>query len=323
MDLIYANAEKQDLGVMKDYTFDLAYGMDENDFECKIVEENHCCEAGYYLYIEGTEYGGIIDSIGVVTNNSEVTYYGRTWHGILNSKVLQPEGDYLICDGEANTVLASLIERMGLQDLFKASIEESGITISSFKMNRYISGYDGIRKMLKSAGAKLKISFNEGMVELSAVPFVDYSKDDEFDTDQIAFTIKKNSSPINHVICLGMGELSERVVLHVYADSMGEISTTQSLTGIQEVATVYDYPNTESEEELLQGGIDIIRESWASNEINFTFDSDDECFDVGDVVGAVEFITGIAVADEITKKIVTINDYTTTINYKVGESLCI
>lgn len=323
MDLIYMNAEKQDLGVMKDYTFDLAYGMDENDFECKISEGNHCCEAGYYLYIEGTEYGGIIDSIGVVTNEYEITYYGRTWHGILNSKVLQPEGDYLICDGEANTVLASLIERMGLQDLFTASTEESGITISNYKMNRYISGYDGIRKMLKASGAKLKISFKNGMVELSAVPFVDYSKDEQFDTDQIAFTIKKNSNPINHVICLGQGELSERVVLHVYADSSGNISTTQSLTGIQEVTAIYDYPNTESYEELFQGGKDIITESWASNGINFAFDSNNECFDVGDIVGAVEFFTGIAVADEITKKIVTINDNTQTINYKVGESLCI
>ena len=45
----------------------------------------------------------------------------------------------------------------------------------------------------------------------------------------------------------------------------------------------------------------------------------DETFDIGDVVGAVEFTTGIQASSEIAKKIVKIKDNTTTISYKVGE----
>lgn len=321
MDLIYMNSAKEDIGVMKDFTLDLAFGSDENDFECKIVRSVHCCEKGFYLYYEGTEYGGIVDDIGVDTDNDEVIYYGRTWHGILNSKVIEPDAgaDYLICYGEANNVLRLLIERMGLSDLFVASTEDSGITISQYQMHRYVFGYDGIRKMLKASGAKLNISFKNGFVELSAKPFVDYSKDEQFDTDQISFKIKKKGNPLNHVICLGKGDLSARTVIHVYADENGAISNTKTFTGIQEVTGIYKNANTESEEELQKGGTDKILASWASDELEYNFDSDAESYDIGDVVGAKEYVTNTEVSAEITKKIVTIKDNTTTISYKVGE----
>ena len=321
MDLIYMNAGKEDIGVMKDYTLDLAFGADENDFECQIVRGNHCCEPGFYLYYEGAEYGGIIDSISVDTDKDAITYHGRTWHGIIESKVIEPDAgeDYLTLSGEANSVLATLISRLELAGLFVASAEDSGVSISRYKMNRYIKGYTGIRKMLKASGAKLLVTFKDGIVRLSAVPLVDYSKDEQFDTDQISFSLKKNSHPINHVICLGKGDLAEREVIHVYADSKGNLSHIQSLKGISEVTEIYENANTESSEELKQGGIDLLADSWNSDEIAFDFNSDVESFDIGDVVGAKEYVTGIEVSAEITKKIVTINNNSTTISYKVGE----
>lgn len=74
MDLIYMNSQKEDQGVLKDYTFDLAFGSGENDFECAINRRNHCCAGGYFLYLEGTEYGGIIDDIKSDTDADEVVY---------------------------------------------------------------------------------------------------------------------------------------------------------------------------------------------------------------------------------------------------------
>lgn len=321
MDLIYANNEREDVGVMKDYHLDLAFGQDENNFECTISEENHCCEDSFILYIEGTEYGGIVDTIAPDTANSEVTYMGRTWHGILESKIIEPDTgeDYLIVDGEANEVLLFLIVRMGLGDLFTVSEEHSGIEISNYRMKRYVEGYTGIRKMLKASGAKLKIVYAEGMVELSAVPLVDYSQDEQFDSDQVALKIKKNYSPVNHVICLGKGELAEREVIHVYADETGAISDAQVFTGLKEVMVKYSNANAESTEELKQGGIDIIKEAWGSDEVGIDFNSDSAGYGIGDIVGAKERITGIEVAAEITKKIVKISGEEITIEYKVGE----
>lgn len=314
------NNNKEDLGVMKDYVIDLAFGLDENDFECSVPISRHCCNAGYYLYFEGTEYGGIIDSIRVDESNSEVVYMGRTWHGILNSKVLEPDAnqDYLTVTGDANTVLNILISRMNLSSLFKASSNPSGINVN-YKMNRYIEGYTGICKMLKAHNAKLSIAFNNGYIQLSAVPLVDYSQGEQFDTDQFDFSIQKYSNHINHVVCLGKGELADREVIHVYADSNGNISTTQILTELEEITAIYDNSNAESSEELRQGGIDIINASWNSDLVDFSFNANDRVFDIGDIIGAKEWITGIEVTAEINKKIVTINNAVTTISYEVGD----
>jgi len=326
MDLIYMNAKKEDVNVMPAYTLDLAYGSDENDFECKISKNNHCCDKNFFLYIEGTEYGGIIDDIGADTASNEVIYYGRTWHGILNSKVLCPDenADYLTVSGEVNTVLSALIDRMGLNSLFKASEEVSGIELSNYQFERYIKGYDGIKKMLKTVGAKLIMSFevedDEGFVVLSAKPIVDYSEDEQFDTDLIELKIRKKYNPLNHVICLGKGDLAEREVIHVYADKSGEISENQVFTGIAEVVDVYENVNAENSEELKQGGIDKIKKAWASDELDFNFNEDEENYDVGDIVGAYENVTKVEVKTEITKKIVKIDNGTVTISYPCDSS---
>lgn len=316
------NSNKEDIGVLLDYTFDLAFGANENDFECRIVQENHCCDKDYMLYIEGTEYGGIIDSIGVDTNFDEVTYHGRTWHGVLNSKVLEPDNgaSYLVVNGEANNVLSELIDRMELSDFFIASKEHSGIHIPTYKMNRYILGYDGIKKMLTSVGAKLNITFSGGFAVLSAKPIVDYSKDEEFNQDQIDFRFVRKSNRVNHVICLGQGELAEREVIHLYTDENGKISSTQVLFGLDEVSATYENVNAENTEELRQGGIDFLKEAWESDELEFDFNSDDErTYDIGDIVGATEEITGVSVARDITKKIVQIKDNDITISYECAD----
>nr|DAG62889.1 MAG TPA: baseplate protein [Caudoviricetes sp.] len=314
MDLIYTNADREDIGVLKDYTFDLAFGSSENDFECKVYKENHCCLEDYFLYIDGTEYGGIIDSIGVA--DDEITYSGRTWHGILNSKILEPDSgqDYLILNGEANTVLGQLIGRMGLNSLFKASAETSGITINNYKMNRYIKGYDGIIKMLKAFGGKLNIKFNKGFVELSAKPIVDYSQNEQFNSDLIDFDVTKNYNPINHCICLGKGDLAKREVIHIYADRNGNISENQVFTGLEEVTAIYENVNAEGDK-LKSGGIEVIQNSWAADKLDFDFNADDESYDIGDIVGAREEITETTAKREITKKIVTIKNNDITISY--------
>lgn len=320
MDLIYMNSKKEDVGVFQNYTLDLAYGIDENDFELTTDTNNNVCEPGNIIYIEGTEYGGVIRKVRVVTDTNTLVYGGDTWHGILAKKVLEPDSgaDYLVCSGEANTVIASLIARMGLQSFFKASTENSGLTIGSYKMNRYINAYEGIRKMLAKVGGKLKFNFSDGFVILSAEPLVDYSQDDEFDSSQIDFSIEKNYHPTNHCICLGKGDLKERTVIHLYADANGNISKSQTQFGIDEVTDVYENANTESVEELEQGGIDMLQNAWNTDTLEVNFDATRN-YDIGDIVGARENVTGIFMAKDIIKKIVTINNDLETVSYKVGD----
>ena len=312
MDLIYANSERKDLGIVRAYNFDLAFGSDENNFELKIDTDNHCCEAGYYVYIEGTEYGGIIDAVASDTAAEEVTYTGRTWHGILNSKVLCPDSgqDYLTLNGNANTVLSTLISKMGLTSIFAASSDVSALTISSYKMERYITGYDGIRKMLNSVNGKLVMSYNGTKVILSAVPIVDYTDAGVIDSDIMSFSVKKTSRKVNHLICLGQGELKDRTVIHLYADASGNISQTQTLTGLDEYTAVYDNPNAESIEKLREAGTEQLAELQKQDDLSVSLSEDEDVFDVGDIVGAVDNVTGIAISVPISKKIISIqNDY--------------
>lgn len=320
MDLIYTTDEKVDLGVMQDFTLDLAFGSDENDFELTTSINNHVCKSGYFIYIENTEYGGIIDKIKVQTDSDTLIYKGRTWHGILASKILEPDAgdDYLVCSGEANEVMGMLVERMNLSELFKADINDSELVINNYKMNRYIDGYEGIRKMLSSINAKLKINFQEGFVVLSAETSTDYSQDEEFDSSQINFNVEKDYKPVNHMICLGQGELKERMVIHLFADIQGNISYVQSIFGMDEITETYENVNVESLEELEKGGRDALKESWNGDSLEINIESAQN-YDIGDIVGAKEHVTNIFVARPIAKKIVTIKGDIVTTSYKVGK----
>ena len=320
MDVIYTNAQREDQGVVPNFKLDLSFGLDENNFEMSVSSTDHICEDGSIIYMEGTEYGGIVDAIRVETENRKIIYKGNSWHGLLESKVIEPDAgeDYLVVSGDANAILGMLISRMGLSDLFKASSELSGLTIRNYSMHRYVKGYTGMKKMLSTVNGKLKITFADGYVVLWAEPLVDYSQDDEFDSDQIDFVIEKKFKPTNHMICLGKGELKDRTVIHLYTDENGNISETQSLFGLDERTDIYDNANAESEEELKQGGIEALQTAWNEDELQLDLDAN-SAYDIGDIVGARELTTGITTAKPIIQKIVTIEKDIIKITHKVGE----
>lgn len=321
MDLIYTDAEHRDVGVLHDYTFDLAFGSDENDFELTVDLNRHCCKPNSLVYIEGTEYGGIVDKLGVVTEGEKLYYMGRTWHGILASKIIEPDDGeaYMTVAGEANEVIRSVIGRLGLTALFSVSEEDSDIRIGKYSFDRYVNGYVGLTKMLASVSAKLKFKFASGKVVLSALPIVDYSKDEQFDNDQVEMTFEKTYNGTNHLICLGKGELAEREVVHLYMNAKREIQETRAFTGIQEIMDVYDYPNAESLDELKKKGIEKLKEYAVEDKVQLDFASEETVYDIGDIIGAKEIKTGTYASEKITKKIVTINNGLVNIQYKVGE----
>lgn len=321
MDLNYTNTDWEDVGVLKDYVFDLAFGSDENSFELTVSTGNHCCIEGCLVYIDGTEYGGIIDGIKVTTKEESLTYAGRTWHGILASKILQPAigDDYLVVSGEANSVIAAVIENIGLSELFTVSTEDSGLMISDYSFDRYIDAYKGIKKMLKSISGKLIFTFKSDKVILSANPIADYSQDEQFDDNHVEMEISRVSNTANHLICLGKGELSERQVVHLYLDKNDEITESQTFFGLEEIMDIYDYSNAESLEELKKGGKEKLSEYISKkNSVKLDFSNEEKIYDIGDIVGATETITKVSVAQQINKKIVTINKGIVNIEYKVG-----
>lgn len=321
MDLIYANEKREDIGILLDYSLDLAVGADENNFELTLDQNHHCCKSGYFIYIEGTEYGGIIDRIQVNTKSKELKYIGRSWSGILDNKIIVPDQgeDYLTVSGEANQVLQSLLTRLGLTDLFTASNEDSGLMINRYQFDRYTYGYSAVCKMLKKVGGKLHFHYENGSVILSTLPLIDYTETEQFDTDQVELEIEKVYQSTNHVICLGQGELKDRQVIHLYADKNGNIGYAQTITGLNELTEKYDYPNAESLEELEQGGRKILEEAATEGTVRMSFAAEETVYDIGDIVGSKDIITGIETKAAIKKKIVTINKGKINIEYEVGD----
>lgn len=300
MDLIYSRlieGELVDLGVIQDYTMDLAYGQSldaENDFEIDMALETPQCQAGDYVYCEGTEYGGIIDSIGADMDDNMLIYKGRTWHGILASKVIEPSAGeaYYSVQGEANEVISEIIDRCGLSDVFKVSDEDSGITIELDENSqfRYDDVNVGVFDMLQANDAKLILECKRGGVELHVEPLMNYATE-EFDSTQMNMEITQTFIHCNHLVCLGDGELENRRVIHLFCDEHGgvlpyvvdgvDVATKDEhyildrreivdppeeyrlLLGMEEYEQVYDYPGapvTENYELLTEEP-----EDWATN----------------------------------------------------------
>ena len=320
MDLIYTNASKEDLGVLDAYNLDLSFGAKENDFEITVANDTRL-ESGAVVYIEGTEYGGIIDGLKTDTTSETITYFGRTWHGIMNSKVIEPDSgeDYLVVSGDANTVLASLLDRLGLSALLSAVETASGVNISGYQFNRYCFAYDGIRAMLSDADAKLKITWKDRGVVMSVEPVTDYTKA-PVDGDMAVLNVERHDSKVNHLVCLGRGDLADREVIHLYANNTGKIVDIQYYTGIDEVMDVYDYSNVESSDELRSSGIAKLKELRDSDKAEASVVEDDSLeYDIGDIVGATDTLTGVSVSASVSQKIVRINNGVISTEYQIGE----
>lgn len=318
MDLIYTDENRIDKGVLTAYAFDLSFGASENDFEMTLGANEPALSDGSFAYIEGTEYGGTVDGIKASTNSNTVTYKGRTWHGLLNSKVIEPDAGepYLIVSGDANEILAMLVDRLGLTGLFVAAEELSGINISQYQFHRYCKGYDGIRNMLEDNGAKLNITWENRAVWLSAVPVVDYT-DSPADSDTASLNVEKYSKKVNHLICLGKGNLTEREVIHLYADQFGNIGDEQYYSGLDEITDTYENANSE---DLRQDGISHFKTLRNNDKAEFSLKKANAIpYDIGDIVGTSEIRTGITVTAIVTQKIIKIKNGVISTEYKTGE----
>lgn len=316
MDLIYTNSKRIDQGVLQAYALDLSFGDSENDFELTIGT-SPVLEPNSIVYIEGTEYGGVLDGKKTSTDSKTITYIGRTWHGVLNSKVIEPDAknDYLVVTGDANEILSMLIQRLKLDEFFCVSSKLSGITISNYQFERYCYGYDGMKAMLLKFGAKLKMEWVDRSIFLYAVPVVDYT-DKSVDNDTAALNVEQHQTKINHLICLGKGELAEREVIHLYVDQFDRIGDIQYYTGIDEV--VKKYENTNSEDLRSDGIAKFIELRNIDNAEISINENESFSYDIGDTVGTTEIITGVSAVAIVSQKIIKINNGTVNIEYKTG-----
>lgn len=322
MDLILAASDGQEIEVLN-YDFDIDLGgTDDFQINASYASWSDQIQIGRKVYIPGTEFGGIIKSISSATETGNIALKGYTWRGYLKKRIIKPPSgsDYYIANGELNTILQSLIVIPG----FIVSTANTGISVN-YQFERYTTVLEGIEKMLKTVGYRLDISYvqtiNGGNVFVQAVKAglfgdtVEYSQD-----SMINFTSTDDQMGVNHLICLGKGELKDRLVVNLYADRNGNISQSQTITGIDEIVEVFENSGAE-EETLIETGTSRLQERLSKKSFAAAVKKVEQELYIGDIVTGQDYITGNRVTKPIIEKIVKRNNGVMSIDYKIeGQS---
>ena len=318
MDLILAASDGQEIEVLNyDCDIDLG-GTDDFQINASYASWSDQIQIGRKVYIPGTEFGGRITSISSATETGNIALKGYTWRGYLKKRIIKPPSgsDYYIANGELNTILQSLIVIPG----FIVSTANTGISVN-YQFERYTTVLEGIEKMLKTVGYRLDISYvqtiNGGYVFVQAVKAglfgdtVEYSQD-----SMINFTSTDDQMGVNHLICLGKGELKDRLVVNLYADRNGNISQSQTITGIDEIVEVFENSGAE-EETLIETGTSRLQERLSKKSFAAAVKKVEQELYIGDIVTGQDYITGNRVTKPIIEKIVKRNNGVMSIDYKI------
>lgn len=304
--VILADPNRKELGSIQNANVTVDLNGNRN-FSVQIARSNWIPELtfSYFVYIPGTEYGGIIGQVLTDTTLDYVELKGHSWRGRLAKKIIEPPAgqDYKKVSGELHTVMKELIEpafggNEGNVPLFFVSEEDTGVTVSNYQFDRYCTLLDGVTKMLKSKGYRLQLTFQraageQGKLFIEAVQIVDYSSEIELSKDcQLNYTMEDIRDGVNHLVVTGKGELQDRNVLHLYVQKNGSIGKTQYYTGLDEIAEVYENTSTETDE-LEETSREKLQE--LMNKQTFKMDVAALGIDVniGDIVGGRDYLTGM------------------------------
>lgn len=323
--IVVANEQGQELYAVKYLEYDFEVGDSENSFlvTCHRSEWETVPDGGR-IYIPDTEYGGIFNHLETDTKAGTIASGGFTWRGMLQNKIIQPAAgaDYATDTGELNAIIGRRVAE-AFPDLFVGSNESTGVT-ADYQYNRYVTLYDGLKAMLKKYGYRLKIAYNQTLakVVVSAVPIVDYSDKIEYSSDMsVNYFMTMDQGGVNHLICLGQGELKDRTVVHLYVDDDGNISQTQTFFGADEICAVYDYAGA-AREDLIQSGIKQLESMGNYNSFQIDFDTE-RPVEVGDIVGGRDYISGMKMTAPITTKIARWRNGFESVEYKLSNELVV
>lgn len=318
MDLILATPDGQeervidenldlDVGSTNDFVLYASYGTWKGDLQI-----------GKRIYIPGTEYGGIIKGIKSATNTGSITVSGITWRGYLSRRIIVPPAgqDYYIGTGDLNAVIQRLVDIPG----FVVSDTNTGVNVQ-YQFARYINLADGLQAMCQSVGYRLDLRYVQtttgGYVLVQAVPAGQYGDSVEYSQDSmIDFVSDDNQAGVNHLICLGKGELKDRLVKHLYADKDRNISQTQTIFGVDEIVQTFENSGAE-EDTLIETGTKRLKELVSKKSFTASVKTVEQELFLGDTVSGVDYITGNSVTKPITNKIVKKELNVVSISYKI------
>lgn len=299
--LIYADPYGREVDTIAKFSGDFVIGTKRNNFSLDIpkglgIDEN------WYLMIDDSEFGGIIDGVEIDTTKKFLTASGRTWQGMWQENVIEPDTGqtHLVLSGDLNDVIGMLIIRLGLQDRMVSPSAQSGITVSNYRI-RYKYGYEALLEMCASVGAKPRFRYDgrTRKCEVSAVERKDYT-DDGTDGDAVDIKLRRQRLT-NHWLGLGKGEGVARVTVNRYADRKGNVSLTQKIFGVEHRMEIYDSPSSEADDliEAIEKRIKETQKKMLTCSLKNATTGD---YDIGDIVGGRSSELKTSVITEVAQK---------------------
>lgn len=272
MDLIHANSEMIEQGVVTDFKkFDCQIKGDSdptnNTFELTMPIQSWKANkilSGHFLYVDGTEFGGLVRSVKKDTRTHTITIGGLTWRGLLANKIIVPPtgSAYLVFTSETPSNIIRSVVGTFYKGIYAV---EDAVDMPSISCQfRYQTVLYGLSNVFSKSGLSLSIRFDatQGKCILKPRRIVDYSKLYDVSEDLgVNLTIKTGGTIVyNHVIALGRGELEERDVVERWLHNGTIYSSRPSgMYENEEQTAVYDYPSVESITELENGAEEYLR----------------------------------------------------------------
>lgn len=319
--LIHADSNRDEIGVISDFNkFDAQIhhnaNLTDNTFQLEMsvgAWQDDKIMRGDYVYIDNSEFGGLVRSVEKNTSSDTVIIKGALWRALLAMRIIvPPEGQAYkkYTSTELNAMIADVIGN-DYADLFSVSQASTGTTITY--QFRYQTKLAGLSKALLKAGYSLSCIYDAAVqrVIVQARHCLDYSDYADISSD-LGIGLSITSGRIddyNHCIALGRGELTERMIRELWMLD-GEIYTTRpaSLLEADLRSMTFDYPNAESEDELISYASDALRKyaTMSSAEIDLSQLQIDLQLD--DTILTVDRDLNISATKRVSQRILTISE---------------
>lgn len=329
MALIYTDKNLVEQGYLSGASMDWQEEDDENSFSLSMgLDDYEKLSSGCYVFDENNpRFGGRVQKVRIQTASNGLIWEGKTFAGILSTKIIEPPTGqaYRTITGTLAEKINEVLTLTGLSDVFYTNA--LGGSSSSWQIDRYTDVLTAFRKLAaenelsiivsfdaEHEGQKLKISFASSNLDVAG---------EEYDSDLYAFDIAQDMMPVNHLICLGSGQLQNRMVRHLYRLNNGEIVTNrpENWSVEEEVASIYENTNAESVSELVKEGRKRFQELLDNGTKLEITPPEGAVYRIGDKIAGIERNSGIYVEKQV-KKIIykSQDDVAPTITYETANT---
>lgn len=325
--LIHADELLTELGEVLYYTqFDAQISMepvpDSNDWMLQLpaqVWKERPIEAGHYIYIPDTEWGGVAERVHHTASEGEVRVYGVCWRGLLARRVVcPPQGKthFELTDIEGNEALRAMTGNWK-SELLSVAGEQSGLSLSCSV--RYRSLLESVYELLGDKG-RLDITFADRSVRLSVGAVSDRSGEVEFSQEYEAGIISEHSRNVyDHIIALGRGEMLDRTVVELWLLPDGTVTDDPTAQGVpapsERMTYLYDYSAVESDAELRSAAKRKLLEVSGSDELEIELCDAETELELTDRASVRDSVTGMTAVLSVAEKRLNIRDNTVSVTH--------